>query len=246
MNDPNSDVKGKCGCAAEDGAATCCQPSDGTLSSCCNPRDGSWTKGKVLISVIIITAAIGVGANSILRGTSAQAYKVGPAKSFSASLAESPATAIEIDNKANALPNREEISVNRALDSLQALDTLAADRDVVFIVLPGEEQNPAPAVLKQVGVVANNLWTSGQKIDAFTLKTNAPDYGYLVGHFAIKSFPCVIVLGRRGTASAVSGDISEARLYNAVVLASKPASCCPTQNDAACCPTQSNAACCPK
>ena len=36
MNDPNSDVKGKCGCAAEDTAATCCQPSDGAQSSCCN------------------------------------------------------------------------------------------------------------------------------------------------------------------------------------------------------------------
>jgi hypothetical protein len=186
--------------------------------------------------VIIITAAIGVGANSILRGTSAQAYKVGPAKSFSASLAESPVAAIEIGNQSNPLPNREEISVNQALDSLQALDTLAADKDVVFIVLAGEEQNPAPAVLKQVGVVANNLWTSGQKIGAFTLKTNAPDYGYLVGHFAVKSFPCVVVIGRRGTASAVSGDISDARLYNAVVLASKPAACCPTQSDAACCP----------
>jgi hypothetical protein len=236
MNNPDSDVKGKCSCAEDDAAAACCQPSDGKPSSCCNPKEVSLTKGKVIISVIIITAAIVVGANSFLRGTSAQAYKVGPAKSFSASLAESPVTAIEVGNKDNPLPNREEISVNRALDSLQALDTLAAEKDVVFIVLPGEEQHPAPAVLKQVGVVANNLLTSGQKIGAFTLKTNVPDYGYLVGHFAVKSFPCVVVIGKRGTASAVSGDISEARLYNAVVLASKPASCCPTQNDAACCP----------
>ena len=38
----------------EDGAATCCQPSDGKLSSCCDPKERSWTKGKVLISVIII------------------------------------------------------------------------------------------------------------------------------------------------------------------------------------------------
>ena len=76
-----------------------------------------------------------MGANSILRGTSAQAYKVGPARSFAAGLTESPVTAIEIGNKANPLPNREEISVNRTVDSLQALDTLAADKDVVFLVL---------------------------------------------------------------------------------------------------------------
>ena len=236
MNDPNSDVKGNCCGAAEDAAATCCQPSDGNLSSCCHPKDGSWTKGKVVISVIIIAAAIAVGANSFLRGTSAQAYKVGPAKSFSASLAESPVTAVETSNKPGSLSNREEISANRTLDSLQALDTLAADKDVVFIVLPAEEQDPTQAVLKQVGVVATTLWNSGQKIGAFTLRTNAPDYGYLVGHFAVKSFPCVVVLGRRGTASAVSGDVSEARLYNAVVLASTPAACCPAESNAACCP----------
>jgi hypothetical protein len=236
MNDPNSDVKGNCCGAAEDAAATCCQPSDGKLFSCCNPKDGSWTKGKVLISVIIITAAIAVGANSFLRVTSAQAYKVGPAKSFSASLAESPVSAVETSNKPGSLPNRQAISAIRTLDSLQGLDTLAADKDVVFIVLPAEEQDPTQAVLKQVGAVATSLLTSGQKIEAFTLRTNAPDYGYLVGHFAVKSFPCVVVLGRRGIASAVSGDVSVARLYNAVVLASTPTACCPAESNAACCP----------
>ena len=89
---------------------------------------------------------------------------------------------------------------------------------------------------RQIEVVLSNLRSSGQKIGAFTLRANVPDYGYLVRHFAVKSFPCVVVLGRGGTASAVSGDVSEARLYNAFVLALKPASCCPTPSTAACCP----------
>jgi hypothetical protein len=82
----------------------------------------------------------------------------------------------------------------------------------------------------------NHLGASGQKVGAFTLNANVPDYGYLVRHFGVTSFPCVVVLGRRGAALAVSGDISGARLYGAFLMASRPGSCCPTQGDASCCP----------
>jgi hypothetical protein len=129
-----------------------------------------------------------------------------------------------------------EISLTGVLDSLQSLDTLAADKDVVFLVLPGEAQVSSVAVPKQLGAVANNLWKNGQRVAVFTLKSSSPDHNQLVRHFSVKAFPSVVILGRQGSASVVGADITEAGLYNAFVLASKTVSCCPGQSNPSCCP----------
>jgi hypothetical protein len=236
MNDLTSDEERKSCCASEDAASTCCQPGPGNVSSCCAPGAVSWKKGKTLVSVIIIMAAIGVGANSFLSGNSAQSYTSVPAKSFSAGLTQIPDVTADNSSQGKPQTKQEEISLNRVLDSLQSLDTLAGDKDVVFLVLPGEAQISSLAVPKQLGTVANNLWKSGRRVGVFTVKNSAPDHSQLASRFSVKAFPCVIVLGRQGQPSAVAGDITEAGLYNAFVLASTPLSCCPGQSNASCCP----------
>ena len=236
MNDVTRDDKETACCPSDAALPTCCQPADGKTSPCCNPKDGSRGKGKALIALIIIVAAIGLAANSLVRGTSAQLDKAGPAKSFSALLTDKPAISGENLGEAQPPVKRGEYPLTRDLDSLKALDTLAADKDVVFIVLPDEARNQPDGILKQVEAVANSLVTFRKKVGVFTLKSSVPDHNHLVGRFAVKIFPCVVVLGRGGCATAVSGELTEARLYNAFVSASNPVACCPTQGDAACCP----------
>ena len=116
MNDLNPDEKGKSCCAVENAASSCCQPTAGNVSSCCSPRDGSWSKGKVIISVIIIVAAIGVGANSFVRGTSTQADKTGPTESFFVGLTGRPAAESEKGDKADQVPKRDQVSVLGVLE----------------------------------------------------------------------------------------------------------------------------------
>ncbi len=236
MSKEIGDEKEMSSCSSKESPSTCCQPADRNMSSCCSPKDRSWSKGKTLVSCLIIITAIVVGTNSFVRGTSAQSEKMGPAKSFSATLAEKPAVATLNTDKDNPLSKLTDIAAHQILDSLTALDTVAADKDVVFIVLPDKGQNSPQPVLKPVIVVVNNLWNAGQKVGLFTLKGDAADHDHLVRHFDLKTFPCVVILGREGSASAVSGDITEARLFNAFMLASKPASCCPPQGSASCCP----------
>jgi hypothetical protein len=246
MNDLTSDGKEKSCCGSEDAAATCCQPAAGNPSSCCFPGEVSWKKGKMLVSAIIILAAIGVGANTFFSGSPAQSYTTVPVKSFSAGLTETQTVTSENSIQDKLQTKKEEISLNQVLDSLQSLDTVATDKDVVFLVLPGEAQISSPGIPKQLGTVANNLWISGRRVAVFKLNSGSPDHNQLVRHFSIKTFPSVVILGRQGQASAVAGDITEAGLYNAYVLASTAASCCPTQGNASGCPPQSNASCCPK
>ncbi len=234
MNDLTSEQKGKGCCASEEAAASCCQPTVGNTSSCCNAGSISGNKWKTLVCVIIIMAAVGLGANSFFNGNSAQSYTTVPANSFSAGLTQIPAVTADISSQGKSQEG--EISLTGVLDSLQSLDTVATDKDVVFLVLPGDAQISSAAVPKQLGTVANNLWKSGRRVGVFTLKNSAPDHSQLVRRFSVKAFPCVIVLGRQGQPSAVSGDITEAGLYNAFVLASTPISCCPPQGNASCCP----------
>lgn len=223
-------------CPSEEPSVSCCQTSSDRGSSCCKTGNGIRGKWKALISGVIILAAIGVAAHSLVGGTSAQSVKAGAVRSFSAALVEKPATS-EVDlDKSKPLSQRQEMPLFQILDSLQTLDTLAADKDVVFIIVRGQEQKSSEIICRQVEPVVNKLKTSGHKIAGFTLSSTASDYDRLVRHFAIESFPSVLVLGRQGTASAVSDDISEARLYNAFILASKPAACCPSPSTASCCP----------
>ena len=105
----------------------------------------------MLISVIIIVAALGVGASSFVRMTPAQSGSIGPARSFSATLGENPATP-EVGPEVKLPSQREEISFDRPLDSLRALDTVASDSDVVFIVLFGEGQEPPQVGSRQIEV----------------------------------------------------------------------------------------------
>jgi hypothetical protein len=235
MNDKDSEQGTPKDCPSEESSVSCCQISSDTGSSCCNTGNGIRGKWKALISGLIILAAIGVAAHSLVGGTSAQSDKTGP-RSFSAALSEKLATsAVDLD-KSRPLSQRQEMPLFQILDSLQTLDTLAADKDVVFIIVRGQEQKSSEIICKQVEPVLNKLRTSGHKIGEFTLSSTASDYDRLVRHFTIESFPCVLVMGRHGAASAVSDDISETRLYAAFALALKPVSCCPTQSSASCCP----------
>jgi hypothetical protein len=217
------------------GVSSCCPSADGQ-ASCCTPKQKSWSTGKALISVIVITAAIGVGTHTWVTGTSRQSGKTTPAQSFSSRLTETPAAAGENGRTLRAQSQQQEPLFIQSVESLQALDTAAADTDVAFILLRGERPEACQARCEQIHVALNKLRTLGKKIGVFTLPSKAPDYARLVRHFSVEAFPCVVVLGRQGTPSAVSGDISDARLYYAFVQASQAGSCCPTQGSAACCP----------
>ncbi len=236
MNDVTSHEGAKGCCSSEDAGTICCPPADGGVSSCCSPKEVSWNKDKALVSLVIIVAAIAVGAYSFVRGTSAESANTGTATSFSAKLADMPTVAAESRYQGKPQTKQEAIPLDRVVDSLQALDTMAADKDVVFVVLPGVARNPPLTIPPQVGTVATHLWNSGQRVGVFTLKSGAPDHTQLVRHFSINAFPCVVIFGRQGSASAVSGDITEARLFYAFLQASKPVACCPGQSNAACCP----------
>ena len=113
------------------------------------------------------------------------------------------------------------------LGSVEEAEKLATERDVTFLVLPGQDASSTNAAQERVSDAFGKLLLQGQKAAAFTLPQSTGAYGALMKRFGVDSSPCVIVLGSAGPSSAVFGDITETKLLRAAVMAGLRSSCCP-------------------
>ncbi len=115
------------------------------------------------------------------------------------------------------------------LDSIASLNKLAADKDAVFVLLPGQDRRRAQTVSRQIEATVTKIQSYGRRIGTFTLEQSASDHARVVKGFAITSLPCVVAMGKGCGSAVVSGEITEAKLLQAFVTASRPrSSCAPT------------------
>ena len=124
-----------------------------------------------------------------------------------------------------------------SLGSLNGLKHVAEQKQVVFLVLPGGEEQTNGQVSQKVGVVVGRLAAQGCRVGSLTLRSGAQDYRQLVKAFNIKKFPAVVVVGGGCLSSALTGEITAQGLIQAFVLASNAVSSCSASGGAAgCCP----------
>jgi len=226
----------------------CC--SAASDDSCCpTGADGGGGKSwKTLVFVVIVIAAGVVLARSFINKSNSisdQAQELfatvqpepksdTPPPPKAAVTAESP-TESEVAVEAPSVVNdttKEEVPDKAVsalwgpeLSSLASLNKVAANFDAVFILLGGEDQLKMQQVTKEVEAAAKTIQSGGSRISAFTLKKDAPDYRRLAKQFSI---PCAVAMVKGGGASGISGEITETKLIQAFVTASRSGSgCCP-------------------
>jgi len=122
------------------------------------------------------------------------------------------------------------------LDSLASLEEAAGEAQAVFVLLATEDQQEMEAVTREVEAAAKAIQTKGiSSVSAFTLKKAAPDYEQLAKQFPL---PCVLAMVKGCGANPVSGEITEGKLIQAFVAASRPGSGCGPAGcgPAGCCP----------
>ncbi len=200
-----------------------CAPCD-DANCCCN--SGRTPRSKTVIFAAVMLLAVAVAAYSMVK-------KNGAAASGTPS-----AFASQCDDGAGSL-------TEIRLENVEAAENLATERDVTFLVLPGQDASLTNAVQDQVAAAFGKLLVQGQKTAAFTLPESAGAYSALMKRFNVDSAPCVIVLGNGGRPSAVAGEITETKLLRAAVLAGLRSNCCA---GGSCCPATSNgpgSGCCP-
>ena len=223
-----------------DNMQPCCSSSSDGGSCCPSGSDGGGKSWKTLVFIVIVIAAGVVLARSLINksnsngGQSQQGFASIQTNSDCDTAPLPGATAqpmSDIENPTVAKNIIEEgVFVKAApalwgadLDSLASLNKVAAETDAVFILLAAEDKLKMGAIRKEIEAVMKMIQGSGSRICAFTLKKDAPNYARFAKQFSI---PCVLAMVRNRSTGVVSGDITESKLLQAFVRASRPASGC--------------------
>jgi hypothetical protein len=228
---------------------SCCERSD-----CCSPAtDGAGKKWKMVVFLAIVVAAGAVLARSFIRRSDSTADQT--QQSFAAIQPEEaplPGTETKAQTPTTSRSNlgspsapsdttKEDMPVKAApalwgaeLDSLASLNKVATSSDAVFVFLAADDQQANQTVTKEIDAAAKKIQASGVLVSAFRLNKGAQNYAQVASQLSI---PCVLAMVKGGGASGVSGPITEAKLIQAFVAASRPASsCCPSGAGASSCP----------
>lgn len=188
--------------------SSCCMPiedDEGKAKNICG--QSSLSKIKTFIFVIIMLAAVGIAAMSILKKGSEESNKE-TAEKFNTNIAS-----LDI--------------CGPQLESLNSLNDVAKDYDFVFMLLPGANKEETAAVASVIEKTAKTISKNGTKVGNFTIKTDSDDYEKLVTSYGIDSFPAILAMRKGCGSTIVTGDITEEKLLAGYVRASKPATCGP-------------------
>jgi hypothetical protein len=240
----NTSVEGNERAEEPAGTESCCSPA-----CACNAR-GLSTKVKTGVCLLVALAALAVvslgsakragtdnktgafAAVPVVASPTAvpatdQATAATGEKPEQAPATASP-TAVPLTNKPAATPARKQDQAavwGPTLSSLASLNKVAADKDAVFVFLPAKDGERTGEIRAQVAAAAKKARARGSRITAYTLSSDAKEYAQVA---AQASPPCVLVMAKGAGAIPVTGEITEAKLLEALVTASRPSSCGPS------------------
>lgn len=213
--------------------------------SCCpSDSDGGAGNWKIVVFILVVIAAGVVLAHSLInksdsifdKGQEAfaaiQAESSGPESPTvtpqvpaESEIAADAPSVLNDNTKEKAADKPAPTLSFQPLDSLASLNRVAANFDAVFILLADEDQLNMQSITREVEGAAKKIQADGPRVSAFKLKKDSPNYIQLAKQF---SSPCVLAMVKGRGASGVSGEITETRLIQAYVTASRAGSgCCP-------------------
>ena len=183
-------------------------------ASACGPGCGCHTVGpssrsRWVVGVIVLVAAGVLVARAVVRNNDATADA---ATSGFASVTTTPQT---------PPPASEAPTAVKEIAALSELNTVAVDTDAVFVFLPRKGDAPGAMPIAPIqGAVRTIESRANSKVGIFALNASAPEYAQLAVQVAV---PGVIAMVKGRGMSAVSGEITEAKLVQAFVGASSAA-----------------------
>jgi hypothetical protein len=144
----------------------------------------------------------------------------------SAENVESPPVPVVKDLAEEQIPEKPVPAVwGPELDSIASLNQAAAGVDAVFVFLAAKGEQDMQPITVAIEAAAGKIRAKGSKILAFALKNDSTSYAQLAKQF---SAPCVLAMVKGRGMGAVSGEITESKLIQAFVTASRARSaCCP-------------------
>jgi MYXO-CTERM domain-containing protein len=203
-------------------ASACCGPGCG-CETAAKPGKARWVVG------VLVLAAAGV---MVVRGmvkSDKGATQASPAGFANPAATQSAAAGADTSSDAAAAG---ETSVGTTIGAFAELNTVAIKTDAVFIYLPGKEGTAVKPPSTPMKAAARTIEAKGIKCGLFTLKAGSADYDQIAKQMSV---PGVVALVKGRGMSAVSGEVTEAKLLQGYVAASSASKCGPGAG-AGCCP----------
>ncbi len=209
------------------------EPTKQEGAACCGPGCGCGTaakpgKARWVVGVIVLAAAGVLVVKGMIKSDKGAAQPA--ATGFANPAAVQPAAVT--DTKAEATVAADETSVGTTLGALAELNTVAAKSDAVFVFLPAKEGASAKPAATPMKAAVRTMEGKGVKCGLFTLKPGTRDYEQVSKQMQV---PGVLALVKGRGMSAVSGEVTEAKLLQGYVAAGQAGGCGPGASPG-CCP----------
>lgn len=179
---------------------------------------GLGTKWKMIICLAIVVAAAVVLARGFARNTESKASQA--KGSFPTAAQVTAGTTKKV--KTTKTHQAKSSLWGDPLKSMASLNEVASEKGAVFVYLAEKGREPSETIKRTIELAADKSKSRGMAISFYTLDDSSQDYAQITGQ---SPAPCVLVMVKGGGASAVSGGISEEKLLQAIVAASRPSSC---------------------
>jgi len=201
--------------------------------SCCPSGSSKGSqRGKIIAFLLIVVATGAVLANSLVRKSQVEA---GQSKTDFAVIETVNTTEMTsptndeaaIPVETNKIDNEHQKTISSLwkteLASLSSLSKVAVNTDAVFVFLGSPGERDSKGLAKQMEAALAKIKANGTRVSTFWLKDSAPEYASLAQQVTL---PSVLALVKGGGMSMVSDEISETKLVQAFVTASRPAAGC--------------------
>lgn len=192
----------------------------------CAPK-GLSTKIKIIVCLVVLIAAGIVLGRGYLKKSAESKNK--PDEAFATTLPAASKTIpaqIEKEEAKGSDKKQEKPKLwGEPLGSLESLNKVAGDVDAVFIFISGKADDKNAAITKEIENAAGKFQASGSSISAYTLVNVSKDYEQITKQAPA---PCVLAMVKGKGMSVVSNDVTEAKLLQALVTASRPSACGPS------------------
>jgi len=126
----------------------------------------------------------------------------------------------EGETAAPPLPGAEEVPAG-TMASAAELDSLLADTEVSFVLLPGDDDTAGGDISNRLTQVLFKLEEQGKAAEAFILTPKAAGYSQWILRQGVESLPSVVVFHKGSRSAVVSGDLSESSLLRSYLQATR-------------------------
>lgn len=169
---------------------------------------------RAIVFVVVLLAAVGLAGRSLFMKAETQVG--GDTGGFD----------VAVEKAVSSVPAEKAAACGLSLDAISSINKLAADKNCVFILVPGESEEKTHEAAGYIDEAIEKITARGVQVGTFTLKKDGTDYAEMVKMLSVQSLPSVLVMGKDCGSTVVSNGVTEEKLLRAYVLASVPAGTC--------------------